>query len=482
MTDTLSAAATPAPPPIRPRERDAILQSLRAGVVPRSGQQHIQVGRKAEVEALLADIDRVADGGAAIRFVIGEYGSGKTFFLHLVRSLALERRLVTTHADLSPARRLHATGGQARSLYTELMSNLATRANPSGGAMAGVVERFVTDAMAEASSRGVTADTVLHERLASLSEMVGGYDFAEVIAAYWRAHDTGDEALKAAAVRWLRAEYSTRTEARAALGVRTIIDDASFYDQLKLLARFVRMAGFGGLLVALDELVNLYKLANTQARNANYEQILRILNDCLQGTTRGLGFIFGGTPDFLVDTRRGLYSYPALESRLAPNAFATDDLVDHTEPVIRLAGLTPEDFYVLLGKLRHVYAAGNVEAYLLPDPALTAFMEHCARRVGDAYFRTPRTTIKEFVSLLAILEQNPGAAWTDFIQSIEIAPETNPDLAPLPPAASDADLNQGSNSDRSTAPDASAGCASATEPTDEPHDDLADEQLSSFQL
>lgn len=416
---------------LRPRDRDAILQSLRAGVVPRVGHQHVQVGRVEEVRALLGDIDRVADGGSAIRFVIGEYGSGKTFFLHLVRSLALEKKLVTAHADLSPDRRLHATGGQARSLYAELMRNIATRANPDGGALPSIIERFVTSALTEGRERGVDAQVVMTERLSGLSEMVGGYDFAEVINAYWHGHDAGDETLKAAAVRWMRGEYATRTDARAALGVRTIVDDASFYDHLKLLARFVRMAGFAGLLVALDELVNLYKLANTQARNSNYEQILRILNDSLQGSTVGLGFLLGGTPDFLLDTRKGLYSYSALQGRLAENAFATGGLVDYSGPVLRLANLTPEDFYVLLSKLRHVYTSGDTTAHLIPDEGLSAFMQHCAQRIGDAYFRTPRTTIKEFVNLLAVLDQNREVAWTDLISKIELEAEKNPDLAPL---------------------------------------------------
>lgn len=422
---------TPAAERIRPRDRDAILQSLRAGVVPRVGQQHIQVGRANEVNALVADIDRIADGGSAIRFAIGEYGAGKSFFLNLVRSIALERKLVTVHADLSPDRRLQATGGQARSLYSELMRNLATRARPDGGAMPSVVERFVTDSLGTARERDVSPDTVIRERLTELQELTGGYDFAEVIAAYWRGHDTGNEQLKADAVRWLRGEYATRTDARAALGVRTIIDDATFYDHLKLLARFVRLAGFSGLLVCLDELVNLYKLANTQARNSNYEQILRILNDCLQGSAAGLGFVLGGTPDLLLDTRRGLYSYTALQSRLAENTFAGGGLVDYSGPVLRLSNLAPEDMYVLLGKLRHLFASGDPDQYLVPDDALTSFMTHCAKRVGDAYFRTPRTTIKEFVNLLAVLEQNPGVDWSTQIARVEITTESNPDLAPL---------------------------------------------------
>ncbi len=444
---------------LRPRDRDAILQSLRAGVVPRVGQQHIQVGRASEVRALLGDLDRIVDGGSSIRFIIGEYGSGKTFFLQLVRSLALEKRLVTAHADLSPDRRLHATGGQARSLYAELMRSIATRATPEGGAMANVVERFVTSALGEARDRNLSPEVILHDRLNGLSELVGGYDFAEVIAVYWRGHDIGDQQLKANAIRWLRGEFSTRTDARTALGVRTIVNDANFYDQLKLMARFVRMAGFGGLFLALDELVNLYKLANTQARNSNYEQILRILNDSLQGAAVGLGLVLGGTPEFLLDTRKGLYSYPALQSRLAENAFAVGGLTDYSGPVLRLANLTPEDFFVLLGKLRHVYASGDTTAYLLPDEALTAFMEHCAQRIGDAYFRTPRTTIKEFVNLLAVLDQNRSVNWRDLVDAVEIPAETNTDLEPV-----------------------SDGTSIADEQSARSHHGDSDDELSSFRL
>ncbi len=413
---------------IRPRERDAIIQSLRAGVVPRVGQQHIQVGRAGEVTALVGDIDRVADGGSAFRLVIGEYGAGKSFFLNLVRSIALERKLVTVNADLSPERRLQATGGQARGLYAELMRNLSTRAKPEGGAMSSVVERFITSSLNVARTRNRSPESVIRQRLADLQEMVGGYDFAEVIAAYWRAHDTGNDQLRADVVRWLRGEFSTRTDSRHALGVRTIIDDRTFYDHLKLFARFVRLAGFSGLLVCLDEMVNLYKMSHTRARNSNYEQVLRILNDCLQGSAAGLGFVFGGTPDMLLDTRRGLYSYPALQSRLAENTFARKGLVDFSGPVMRLANLSPEDMYVLLTKLRHVFASGDPNAYLVPDEALEAFMKHCSSRIGDAYFRTPRTTVKEFVNLLAVLDQNPGVKWSDLIDRVEIEAETNPDL------------------------------------------------------
>lgn len=406
---------------IRAKDRDAVIQSLRAGVVPRVGQHLIQVGRAGELDSLLKDVDRLADGGSAFRVVVGEYGAGKTFFLNLVRGIAMERKLVTMHADLNPDRRLHASGGQARSLYSELAKNMATRTKPEGGALQGIVEKFISQAKTEAKTKGVESEAVIREYLVELTEMVNGYDFADVIAAYCRGFEEGNEQLKADAIRWLRGEFSTKTDARAALGVRTIVDDASVYDQLKLLSRFVRLAGFGGLMVCLDELVNLYKLANTQARNANYEQILRILNDSLQGSAEGLGFVLGGTPEFLMDTRRGLYSYPALQSRLAENSFAKSGLVDLSGPVIRLSSLTPEDFYVLLQKLRNVYAYGEPEKFLLPDEAIPAFMAHCNHRLGEAYFRTPRTTITAFINLLAVIEQNPTADWRTLLGAVELA-------------------------------------------------------------
>ena len=413
---------------IRARDRDTVIQSLRAGVVPRIGQHLIQVGRTSEIEALVKDIDRIANGGSAFRIVLGDYGAGKTFFLNLIRSIALEKKAVVVNADLNPDRRLHATGGQARSLYAELMRTMSTRTKPDGGALPGIVEKFIANTTSEAKSSGVATDLLIRSKLAQLTELVNGYDFAEVIAAYWRGFVDGNEQLKSDAVRWLRGEFTTKTDARQALGVRTIVDDSTVYDQLKLLAMFVRLAGYSGLLVSIDELVNLYKLANTQARNSNYEQILRILNDSLQGSAVGLGFLLGGTPEFLLDTRRGLYSYAALQSRLTQNEFVGSGVVDYSGPVVRLSALSPEDFYVLLQKVRHVHASGDASKYLLPDEGIQSYMEHCSRRIGDSYFRTPRTTITSFVNLLAVLEQNSTLVWNDLVETVSVEMDRGGDM------------------------------------------------------
>jgi predicted ABC-type ATPase len=414
---------------IRPKERDAIIQSLKAGVTPKLGIQHIQVGRSNEMNALFKDIERIMDGGSAFRLIIGEYGSGKTFFLSVVRSIALEKKLVTVNADLSPDRRIHASNGQARNLYSELMRNMATRNKPDGNALTSVVERFITQARQEAESKGCGVVDIIYDKLSALTEMVGGYDFAKVIEAYWCGYEQDNETLKINAVRWLRAEYSTKTDAKRDLGVRTIISDASFYDSLKLMSLFVRQAGYTGLIVNLDEMVNLYKLSSTQARTANYEQILRILNDCLQGSVEYLGFLLGGTPDFLLDPRKGLYSYAALQSRLAENAFAKRaGVIDYSSPALHLANLTPEELYILLKNLRHVFASGDPDCYLVPDVALKSFLHHCNKVVGDAYFRTPRNTIKAFLDMLAVLEQNPSRQWSDLVESITIEEDRPSDM------------------------------------------------------
>lgn len=414
---------------IRPKERDAIIQSLRSGVTPKVGIQHVQVGRSREIQALHRDLERVADGGSAFRLVIGDYGSGKTFFLSVIRSIAMEMKMVTMNADLSPDRRIHATSGQSRNLFSELVRNMATRNKPEGNALVNIVERFITEAVKEADSKHVPANEIIHKRLSDLSQLVGGYDFAKVVEQYWVGHESNDENLKSNAIRWLRAEYTTKTQARSDLGVRNIIGDADFYDGLKLMSLFVRQAGYSGLLVNLDEMVNLYKLSSTQARVSNYEQILRILNDCLQGSAEGIGFLLGGTPEFLIDPRKGLYSYEALQSRLAGNAFAQKaGVIDYNSPALHLSVLTHEELYILLRNLRNVYALGDPDKYLVPDDALVSFLKHCFTKIGEAYFRTPRSIIKAFLDMLSVLEQSPEITWDKLVESVQLEEDRPTDM------------------------------------------------------
>ncbi len=402
------------------RDRDSIVQALMAGVVPRVGLAHVQVGRNVEVTALVRDIERVAEGGSGVRFIIGEYGAGKTFFLNLVRLVALEKKCVTIHADLAPERRLHASNGHARSLYTEAVRNMATRTKPEGGALQSVIEKFIGECMREAEGDGASPEAVIQRRLVELEDHVGGYDFVTVLRAYWRGSETGNDDLKSAALRWLRAEYSTKTEARSALGVRNIIEDSNVYDSIKLLSAFVRLAGYSGLVVVFDEMVNIYKLQHAQSREKNHEQILRIVNDVLQGSARHLAFVFGGTPEFLTDSRRGLYSYEALHSRLSENAFARNGAVDVAGPVVRLQSLSQEELLLLLRKVRAVFDAGR-DVTVISDEGVMAFMTHCFRKVGEAYFRTPRNTIKAFAQLLSALDQNPDRTWQELIGDVDVA-------------------------------------------------------------
>ncbi len=422
-------------PPIRDKERSAILSALGAGVVPAIGLHHVQVGRKAEVGAILDDLQRIEQGSAAVRFVVGRFGSGKSFFLSLVQTVALERRFVVARADITTDRRLTGSAGVARALYSELTRNIATRARPEGGALANLIERWVADLAHDVKSSGGTDADVqsrIIQSLKPLQEFVSGYDFAAVLNAYYRGFAEHKPELQTAAIRWLRGEYSTKTEARNDLGVRSIIDDDSFYDYLKLMAAFIKRAGYQGLLVCLDELVVLsHRLNNRLARDRNYEAILRILNDCLQGSVEGLGFLFAATEDCMMDKRRGLFSYEALVTRLAANRFAGDGMVDLSGPIIKLSNLTPEDCFVLLHNIRRVFARGKDEEKCLPEDGIVAYLQSCQKRMGSAYFQTPRETIKDFIGLLNVLEQNPSADWKSLIAGIKTTTTTGED-PPVP--------------------------------------------------
>ena len=372
-------------------------------------------------------MDTIAEGGTSFRFVIGEYGSGKTFFLSLVRSIALEKGLVTMHADLSPTKRLHGSDGQPRMLLAEMTNNISTRTRPDGNALQNILERFISSAKDEASSSGRNPYDIISKKLNDLSDYTGGYSFITVIKKYLEGYESGNQELMDSSLKWLKAGYATKTDSLKELGIREFISDASFYNTLKLYSVLVRKAGYKGLLICMDEMVNLYKIPNSVSRKANYEEILSMLNNTLQGTFSNIGFIMGGTPEFLTDNIRGLYSYEALRSRLTENSFSKQlGVTDYNSVVLRLTSLTKEELYLLLMNLRHVFANGNEENYLLPDEALLAFLHHCYNKIGESYFRTPRTTIKSFIDLLSILEQYPNYKWNDIIASVEVQQDVEP--------------------------------------------------------
>ena len=412
---------------IKLKERETIIQALRSGVVPRIGLQHIQVGRSEELKSFVKDVETIRDGGSSFRLVIGEYGSGKTFFLSLVRSIALEKGLVTMNADLSPSKRLNGTEGQARRLLSDLVASLSTRTKQDGNALTNILEKFIFIAQEKARQEGIETSFKIRTLLSDLNNYPNGNSFTYVVYKYWEASNTGNDALKDCVIKWLKGEYSTKSDTMRDLGIRDFINDASLYNTLKLYAMLVKKAGYEGLLVNLDEMVNLYKNHNSISRKINYEEILRILNDTLQGIVPNIGFIMSGTPEFLSDTRRGLYSYEALRSRLAENEFSKQlGLIDYNSTVLRLSNLSKEELYVLLKNLRMVYAEGKEEKYLVPDEAIIAYMNYCANKIGNSYFRTPRNTIKGFLDLLSILEQYPSIKWNDIIEKIEIEKDIEP--------------------------------------------------------
>lgn len=410
--------SSPAPTPRVPKRVAAvILNSLKGGVVPRIGLPYITVGREVEIQALLTDLALIADGGASFRFLVGRYGAGKSFLLQTIRTHAMGEGFVVADADLSPERRLQGGQGQGLATYRELIRNLSTKTRPEGGALGLILDKWDANLRAEEEGAPRCAPTgaTLREQLADLEEMVHGFEFTRVLGMYRTALAQGDDELKGRAVKWLRGEYRTKTEARSELGVSAIIDDDTWYDYIKLFARFLTGAGYRGMLVLIDELVNLYKIPNAITRQYNYEKILQMYNDTLQGKAQHLGIIMGGTPTSIEDRRRGVFSYEALRSRLTQGRFAREGMRDMLAPIIRLQPLSYEELLVLIEKLAQIHAGYFGYEGDLDESDLVDFLKIEFGRVGADTHLTPREVIRDFIELLDIMCQNPDVTLKDLL-------------------------------------------------------------------
>jgi len=394
-----------------------IINSLKGGVVPRIGLPYITVGRKTEIEALLHDVEIIAEGGASFRFIVGKYGSGKSFLLQTIRNYVMDRNFVVVDADLSPERRLTGAKGQGLATYKELIQNMSTKTRPEGGALTLILDRWISGVQSQVAAesgldpadgefRGLVEGKI-RQVINALNEMVHGFDFARLLTLYYRAHLAGDDEGQAKVVKWFRGEYANKTEARAALGVNIVIGDDDWYEYIKLFAAFLRQAGYSGLMVLIDELVNIYKMPNSITRQYNYEKILTMYNDTLQGRARHLGIIMGGTPQSIEDARRGLFSYEALRSRLKEGRFSLDGLKDVLAPVIKLPPLSHEEMLVLIEKLADIHADLFEYQRVLNQEDLISFIQIEFSRIGAETNITPREVIRDFIEVLNIVHQNP---------------------------------------------------------------------------
>ncbi|MBR0398912.1 MAG: ATP-binding protein [Eubacterium sp.] len=404
-----------------------VLNSLKGGVVPRIGLPYITVGRKNEIEALLHDVDIISEGGASFRFIVGRYGAGKSFLLQTIRNYVMDRGFVVADTDLSPERRLQGTRGQGLATYRELIGNLSTKTKPEGGALTLVLDRWISAVQSEAAQEtglspddpALTAatDQKIYAVTSSVSELVHGFEFAKLLSAYYHAYVEGDDDTKAKVVRWFRGEYALKREAKEELGVNIIITDDDWYDYLKLFAAFFRQAGYAGMMIMVDELVNLYKIPNSITRQYNYEKMLTMYNDTLQGKAKYLGIIMSATPQALEDKRRGIYSYEALRSRLAEGRFSRPGARDLLAPVIRLDPLTAEEMLVLCEKLADMHAGLYGYDRSVTTEDLAGFIKVEYGRIGADQNITPREVIRDFIELLDLLYQNPGMHLAELLES-----------------------------------------------------------------
>ena len=417
-------------PKVPKRILNTLLSSLTAGVVPRVGAPYIAIGRREEIDSLLCNLDEVKEGGAFCRFLIGRYGSGKSFLIQLIRGYALERGFICADADLSPERRLSGGNGAGLATYRELMTNMASKACPDGGALQTILSRHFTKLRTELVSDGIDPDSELFVKelrkkiFATLSELegdVGGFDFARVLTEYYNASIIDDNDKKSSCLRWLRGEFSTKTEAKNALGftVSTIIDDDNWYNFIKLFSSLSVYLGYSGLILFVDECVNLYKIPNRISREANYEKLLAIFNDTLQGKAKSLGIVFGGTPQFLEDTRRGLFSYDALRSRLEDSKYSDMGYKNLSSPVIRLPRLSDNELLALVKRLTKLYQQREgTDVSPVSDTQIERFLNGALAKAGAEELITPREIIRDYLTLLNILRDNDSASFDDLMNKV----------------------------------------------------------------
>lgn len=413
------------------RIAQTVLNSLKGGVVPRIGLPYITVGRKAEIEALLHDVDIISEGGASFRFVVGRYGSGKSFLLQAIRNYVMDKNFVVVDGDLSPERRLQGTKGQGLATYRELIQNLATKTRPEGGALPLILDRWINTVQAEVTQESGLSqedskfaelvDKKIYEVISNLNELVHGFDFAQLLKMYYEAYINNDEETRAKVIKWFRGEYTRKTEAKNELGVNIIISDDDWYEYIKLFAMFFRQAGYAGLMVMVDELVNIYKIPNSISRQYNYEKMLTMYNDALQGKAKYLGIIMGATPQAVEDKRRGVYSYEALRSRLANGKFSKAGASDMYAPVIKLEPLNAEEMLVLSEKLAQMHASLYGYEMTITDEDLATFIKIEYGRVGADSNITPREVIRDFIELLDITLQHPDKKISDLLNSDEFS-------------------------------------------------------------
>jgi len=399
------------------RIAQTLMNSLKGGVVPRIGLQYVTVGRSQEIDALLRDVEIIADGGASFRFIVGKYGSGKSFLLQTIRNYVMAKNFVVVDADLSPERRLQGNRGQGLATYKELIRNMSTKTKPEGGALSLILDRWISNVQQQVmteSQLSITDPTLfrmvekqISAVIYSLNEMVHGFDFARLLTLYYQAHITGDDETKAKVLKWFRGEYNTKTEARQDLGVNIVITDDDWYEYLKIFAAFLKQAGYSGMLVLIDELVNIYKIPNAITRQYNYEKILTMYNDAMQGKAQHIGFILCGTPQCMEDPRRGVYSYEALRSRLAEGHFSGEHK-DLLSPVIKLLPLTNEEMLILIEKLADIHAGLYDYKQIVNQQDMVDFIEIEFSRIGADTHITPREVIRDFIEVLDIVYQNPG--------------------------------------------------------------------------
>ena len=345
-------------------ELNDIVTALNSGLVPRSGIENIMVGREDVLIQIEIDLDNVSTGLSLTKFIIGKYGTGKSFMQAAITQKGYAKNFVVSKVDFSPYRRLYNNDGMGRATYVEIIKNMTTKTS-SSNTIESIIEMWIGNQISLFSSEpdfDLTNENYINKIILNIKKEIkdmdtcfGGTDFSDVLTLYLKAYIEGNTEKQRECIKWISGEYPNVSLAKHDLGVSVIINDQNYYEFLKVICRFVVLAGYSGLIINFDEVVNLYKISIKTIRDKNYEMILRIFNDTIQGDVHNLFITFSGTPQFLEDEFKGLFSYGALKRRLSSNKYEDNDIYDYSQPVIKLRSLTNEEIFKLLKKLINIH-------------------------------------------------------------------------------------------------------------------------------
>lgn len=349
-----------------------IIDSLRNGTVPAEGTENIAVGIDEELTEIQDQIERTREDKSAFKFIIGDYGSGKTFFSTSVREMAYDKKFVVSSVVISQETPLH----KFEELYRKIMEGMRTSENKKIPAFNFILEEWllnIEDKVIEIEGLDPYEDSKkfqieMNKRINEELMIVGSIaaSFANAIRAFYKAKYEGDTVLAQGAVAWLKGD-NVRAELKSKLGVIGTITRENSFEFFRALLQMIKTAGYEGLMIILDEVETVQKLVRKDMRSAAYENLRFFIDESDRNSFPSCFFLYTGTTD-LMESEKGFKSLEPLYQRIKVEREKGDKFKNLRQPVMFLDGLNRDRLYEVACRVRNIH--GQVYSWM-PNDKLT---------------------------------------------------------------------------------------------------------------